>query len=521
MQDLAREIVSEIKGSWRYRYVAIVVAWVVCIFGWLTVYAYPDAYESSAKVYVDTTSALKPLLERMTVNTDVLSRVEMVSAAMLGTPRLREVAESTGLMDRLSVDYDIDNLVDDMRRHLSISGELGDSANLYTISYRDRDPDIAYAVVSRLLSIFVDESVGENRTDTENAQAFIRQELEKLGAELSAAESALAKFKRENVGRMPGASGDYFGRLRSEMDSLERVEASLRRAIGRRDALRAQIAGETPTLDVTTATKTELDDRIAVNESKLQDLQLRFTDLHPDVIAIKETIRQLKEQKRAEIQSLIAGDGAGVASDNPVFQNIQIELTDVNVEIASLRQEASTHQRKIAELRDLVNVLPEVEAELSRLTRDYDVKRAQYESLLERLQVAELSESAEENQDVKFRVFEPPQTPDDPIEPDRPLLIVATLLTGLAAGAGLAYFLNRLNPVFSDIVALRQATELPILGPVQVLSMSDYRRQRFIQLATFFLSFGALCVVFGAIFIKHEEGSKYVQGVVSERLAKG
>ena len=448
MQDLIRELIGEIKGSWRYRFPAVLMAWVICITGWLIIYAYPDQYESSARVYVNTTSALRPLLERMTVNTDVLSRVEMVSAAMLGAPRLQEVAAETGLASRLTREYEIDDLIRDMRKSVTVASAGIESPNIYTISYRDPEPETAFEVVSLLLGIFVDESVDENRADTENAQEFIRQELDKLGAELSDAESTLADFKRENVGRMPGASGDYFGRLQSEMDDLERIEASLRRAIGRRDALTAQIAGETPALDVTAATQTELDERIADNESKLQELQLRFTDRHPDIIAVKETIRQLKELRQSEIDEFLAGEGATVASDNPVLQNIQIELTDVNVEIATLREEAETHNRKIRELRNLVNVLPEVEAELARLTRDYDVKRTQYESLLERLQVAELSESAEENEDIKFRVFDPPLMPDDPASPNRPTLVMITLLVGLGAGGGLAFLLNRLNPVF-------------------------------------------------------------------------
>ncbi|MCH8133243.1 MAG: hypothetical protein IIA30_11890, partial [Myxococcales bacterium] len=73
-------------------------------------------------------------------------------------------------------------------------------------------------------------------------------------------------------------------------------------------------------------------------------------------------------------------DGAGVASDNPVFQNIKIKLTTVNVDIATLTAQESNQQRKIAALQDLMDVLPEVEAELSRLTRDYDVKQSQYQS---------------------------------------------------------------------------------------------------------------------------------------------
>jgi len=517
MHELARELVSEIKGAWRYRLLAIGTAWAVCVLGWLTIYAYPDSYESSARVYVNTTSALKPLLDRMTVNTDVLSRVEMVSAAMLGTPRLREVASETGLVDRIKPDYDLTDIIADMRRQATVSSDGYENPNLYTISYRDSDPKMAYAVVSRLLKIFVDESVGENLTDAEAAQSFIREELGKLGAELSAAEAALAEFKRQNVGQMPGSSGDYFGRLQAEMDSLERVEASLRRAIGRRNALRGQLAGEASSIDLATGGQSELDERISESEATLQELQLRFTDQHPDVIALKATIVELKNRKRAEIAALIAGDAANVTSDNPVFQNIQIELTDVNVEIASLQEEADTHRRKIRQLRELVDVLPEVEAELARLTRDYDVKKTQYETLLERLQVAELSESAEENQDVKFRVFDPPQLPNDPVQPNRPLLIAAVLLVGLAAAGGLAFVLNRLNPVFSDVVTLRNVTSLPLLGTVQILSLPDYRRRRLVQVAGVLFAMAGLALVFGIMYSNHEAGSQYVQRLFSGR----
>ncbi len=463
----------------------MIVTWVVCVIGWFAVYAYPDSYESRAKVYVDTNSALRPLLEQMTVDTDVLSRVELVTTAMLGRPQLEKVARETDLHLRAATAEDMDDLVFGMRQRIEILNDSRQEPNLYEITYLDPDPDMAQNVVSTLLNIFVEDSLGENRTDTQQAQEFLRLQLQSLGEELSTAEQSLADFKREHVGRMPGESGDYFGRLQSEMEALEDTRSLLRIATRRQTALRQQLAGESPSIDPTNSPQSELDQRIADNESRLQELQLRFTDLHPDVIAVKETLQQLKDQKQAELDALMGAGGAGIASDNPVFQNIQIELTNVSVEIATLREQEATHNRKIDQLRELIDVLPQVEAELARLTRDYDVKQTQYQNLLQRLEVAELSESAEQSEDVKFRIIDPPLLPDTPAAPNRPLIIALVLLSGLAAGGAVAFLLNRMKPVFSSAKVLRDAIGLPVLGAVQIMRTKERRQWRKAQLVSF------------------------------------
>ena len=97
MQEQIQDFFADHKGSWRYRWAALGMAWLVCLIGWFAVYTYPDSYESAATVYVDTNSALRPLLDQMTVDTDVLSRVELVTIAMLGRPQLEKVARETDL----------------------------------------------------------------------------------------------------------------------------------------------------------------------------------------------------------------------------------------------------------------------------------------------------------------------------------------------------------------------------------------------------------------------------------------
>jgi len=514
MLDQLQEVTAQFKGAWRYRWHALGLAWVVCLIGWLTVYLLPDSYESSAKVYVDTNSALEPLLDKMTVNTDVLSRVDLVTTVMLGRSALEKVARDTDMHLRLESSEDMEYLIFDMRERIDIMNDRRDEPNLFTISFRDRDPKAAQDVVATLLNTFVEDSLGENRVDTQQAQAFLREQIRKLGEELSTAEKNLAEFKRENVGRVPEQGRDYFSRLQAEMDALEATRGELRLAQRRQQALRQQLSGEVPIIDSSSGLQSDLDRRIDEHESRLEELQLRFTDLHPDIIAVKQTLEQLKAQKQAELDALVTTDGSGVASDNPVFQNIQIELTNVSVELAALREQERSQTRKIADLRQLVDVLPQVEAELTRLTRDYDVRQSQYQALLQRLEIAELSESAEQSEDVKFRIIEPPIFPDGPAAPDRPLMIAMVLLAGLGLGAALAYLIDQINPVFSSARMLENSIGLPVLGSVQVMRTAERKRWRIAQVTAFGGGLVALCVVFVVVLIMHEDGRHLLKALV-------
>ena len=513
MQDLLRQVISQIRGGWRFRRTLVLSAWLVCVLGWLLVYVMPDTYESEATLYVDTTSALRPLLEQMTIDSDVLSRVELVTRAMLGRPLLERVARETDLHLRAATREEMDRQIIDMRDRITIRNEQR-RQNLYNIRYRDEDPVAAQAVVASILNIFIEDSLGASRVDTEQAQEFLRRELDKLETALEKAESELADFKKRNVGLMPGESGDYFQRLQSGMDALEQVESALRLAYRKRDALSQQLAGEQPLLDSPTGLPSPLDQRIADQQSLLEQLQLRFTDRHPDVITIKRTLEQLREQKQARLEELMNGGPAEIASDNPVFQNIQIELTNVNVEIETLLEQEATQERRIAELRELIDVLPEVEAELARLVRDYDVHQAQYQDLLQRLEIAELSQSAEQSEEVQFRIIDPPLVPEDAIAPNRTLFLLGVLVVGLGCGVGLAFLRNQLEPVFHDVMALRDVTDIPVLGSVIGLRLHGQADPVKRQVAVFSVAIGMLCVLFVGVVLLQNVGGPLIRAYV-------
>ena len=50
-----------------------------------------------------------------------------------------------------------------------------ETKTLFTISYRNASPKLAYDVVQTLLSMFVESATGANRSDMENARRFLDQ----------------------------------------------------------------------------------------------------------------------------------------------------------------------------------------------------------------------------------------------------------------------------------------------------------------------------------------------------------
>ena len=132
----------------------------------------------------------------------------------------------------------------------------------------------------------------------------------------------------------------------------------------------------------------------------------------------------------------------------------------------------------------------------------------------QRLKVAELSESAGQSEDVKFRIIDPPILPAVPIAPNRPLLIVAVLLGGLGAGAGLAFLRNQIEPVFSDVRDVRNVTGLAVLGPVLTMRTEHQLMRQKLEIGQIAGYVIALCGLFVVVLLFHQQGSRLIQAVI-------
>jgi polysaccharide chain length determinant protein (PEP-CTERM system associated) len=369
------------------------------------------------------------------------------------------------------------------------------------VSFEDSNPTTAFKVVQAVLDTFMEDTLGLKRTDSDVAQRFLRSQLSDYETRLFEAEQRLAAFKQQNVGLLPGGSkGDYYTRLEADMSTLQQMQARQRQLTERRNELERQLQGEEPTYGLMGSSEgSPIDQQIAGFKAQIDELLLKYTDRHPQVVALKETIAKLEEEKRqgAKISSSVAPPGAGITGDqalvrsldmNPVYQNLRLALSQADADLAELRGQIAAQQAQVASLRSKVEAVPEIEAELTRLSRDYDVNKAQYETLLKRLESAKISEQADVSSDnVKFRVIEPPFKPLAPVGPNRTLMSTIVLLAAIGFGLAFAIFMAQVRPTISTRDTLQSVTGIPVLGSVSaalVRSVLPWYRQQSVMVST-------------------------------------
>jgi polysaccharide chain length determinant protein (PEP-CTERM system associated) len=537
MQALIEQVLTELRGAWRFRRYALAVAWGVCLFGWFVVLAIPDTYQSSARVNVDTRTSLGSVVEGLVVKNDVEAQLNLVRQTLLGRGNLEKVAQQVGLDVTARTGPEREALLTSIMSRIEIALEPPLTRDpripntLFRITFNDHDRATTLKVVDVLLNSFVEDTMGSDRNGTALAQRFLREQLNDYGRRLAEAESQLAEFKKKNVGLVPGDEGGYFSRLTTEMQEVKRLQSALTYASSRRAELQRQLHGETPFVppaDGSSGSRSsqgnpvgsgDTASRIQETQAHLDDLLLRYTERHPEVIATKETLDALKARQREELAALRRGDpGAAAlanATSNPVYQNIQTQLNQADVTIAELRSQLADHQRNEAELRRLVDTAPEVEAEYARLTRDYTVTKTQYNNLLERLEKARLSGDAEQTGVVKFNIVDPPSAGFKPIFPNRPLFLVAVLIVGLGAGGAVAYLMHMIRPVFATSRSLADMTGLPVLGSVTRSWVEKYRAQLRRGLLRYSFAAGLLFVVFIVVVVAQQPGSRLLRQMLS------
>jgi polysaccharide chain length determinant protein (PEP-CTERM system associated) len=525
MQDLLKILFDEIRGAWRYRWTALLVAWAICLGGWFFVNSLPNIYEARAQVYVDAESRLAEVMGQVGVSRGVGSRVFVVRQAMLGRPQIERVANETEYDLRATTPEKLEGLYNKLGDKIVIrTGRSSQSRNLYTITFEDHDRNMAIAVVTALLNAFVEDVLKLKEQGTDEVDDYLDSQLNHYSGLLREAEQGLADFKKENVGLLPGASGGIFEKLQLQMSQLQQAELDFRVETDRREELRRQIQNENPLLPDSgdgnagvnvpgSLLATQISDLV----KKRSDLLLSFTERHPDVIALDEQLQQLYDQQRRERAAMVRGgtgmEGA-VNATNPVYQTVQIALNDSSVKIAGLQSKVRRHRSIVAEYRGQIDIIPQVEAELATLTRDYDQYRALYNEIMVRKERERMGKVGSDNDVVSFNVTEPPTAALDPIGPKRTLMLSATLIFALGAGGCIAFLMSQLNPVFHDVSGLRKYLGYPVLGQINMTSSSERQKVERRNALAFGVAASGLMLLFVVVVVLQGPAARVVRSLL-------
>ncbi|CCQ72970.1 putative Lipopolysaccharide biosynthesis protein [Magnetospira sp. QH-2] len=490
------------------------VAWLVCLIGWPVVAFIPDKYESNARIVVDTESMLRPLLRGLTVETNKLQQIEIMHRTLLSRPNLEKVIRMTDLDIGAVTEAETEKLIQRLQSNVTVTAQR---TNLFLIAYSDPIPEVAYKVVQALISIFVEGNLGTSRKELDSARQFIDEQVRIYEEQMTTAEQRLSRFKQANIDLLPGSS-NYYDFLTAARSELTKLKENLADADTRVSEIQRQLGGVPEYIEFDddstgSGPPSGVASRLMELQHRMDDLLLKYTKNHPDVKATQRLVDDLKKELAEERASAATGGpGSGgpaiTRRPNEVYQSIKMQLVSAQTEVASLRSKVSRQEGVNAKLEEQASMVPEVESELDRLTRDFELSRKNYEELLARQEAAIMSESQETKAEkVQFRIVEPPTLPVIPTGLKRSLVLTAVMVLGFGAGLGLVTLFVSLQTTFPSTLRLAQVTGRPVLGIVSVSVPKGTKTYRTVRIVTFVLAIWVLIAVyFGLMVVERNIG---------------
>jgi polysaccharide biosynthesis transport protein len=470
MNGLYDEIRVALHKIWRRRWLALLVAWGICLLGWLVISLIPNKYQSDATIFVQTQSMLP---DKVGVSREDRAReVERVKNLLTSTVNLEKVVKNTSLGKNLTTPQEVTAMAMSLKSLVKVE-ELRE--NMFKISAEsnlggrtDREnATLARDLVQSMIDVFVEENIAGNKGETAQTLEFLDKQIDMNATRMHDSENALIAFQQKNVGMLPGIGSSSMRRESLRME-LNQVESQLIQAQSSLSATNAQLGSTPPMLTGASSYVGgggPASARLAGLEAQIESAQARgWTDSHPDMQALQKEVARARVAAANESTGRMVG---GSSTPNPAYGPLRSMQAQYGASVAALSQRRAQLGAELASQNAHQIDEPGLAAEQDRLTREYDGVKAQYQKLLaDRESIRLRGDMDVSTGSVKFSITDPPAVAKKPSAPDRPVLLTGVLLFGLLAGAGVSFVVSQLQTGFSTAKQLATSSGMSVIGAI-------------------------------------------------------
>jgi polysaccharide biosynthesis transport protein len=424
---------------WKHRSAVLILLLFGGVLSFLIVRQLPSVYRSEAVILVDS-QKIPERYVASTVSTDVQDRLATISQEILSTTRLQKIIRTFGLYREERKHLVPEEIIEVMRKDISIKLERGwtrDRPGAFRVGYEGQNPTVVAEVANQLANLFIEENLQTRERQAEGTADFIDSQLTEAKKALDDMEARVSKYKLAHNGDLPeqqAAISASLARLQIELqgnqDAINRVQQDKITLQATLQAAEASAGAEFdhPVKSDSGNSHGRADDKTA-SETDSQFLQDEYDVLnklykpnYPKMVALRRSIEKQKmaeDGERARLEGLKA----------------QIALLDKNIQKKNAERDAIV--KSIADYQARMDQLPVREQEMAELSRDYEMSKDNYKSLLDKkLDAGMASDMERRQQGERFTMIDPPRVPEKPIRPKRALL--TALGCALSLGFALA-----------------------------------------------------------------------------------
>jgi polysaccharide chain length determinant protein (PEP-CTERM system associated) len=454
------------------------------------VFRLPDIYESTTLIVVKSSTLPNSVVPMITEET--LTR-ELASISQVVTSRssLQPLVEKYDLYkEERQRGEAMEVIIDDMRKgiNVKVNTSRNDITNAFNITYRGRDPKTTQAVAGELASRYIDEQTKGTVNAGASAKQFIEEQVRAAKEEVDTIDTHRLAYLQQNINNLPSQSQALVGRLTALAEQQKALVAEQGRLRDLAAAYRSQLgdiskgyeqeivlSAENTTDPKTTAAWAHLVSRRSEYEGELQLLLTQYKEKHPDIVAKKKQIEDIKsqqdqmmnewkdriEERRQKLTKLT----------DPRLLTLRTNISMVEGDMDRQNRLLAETNRQIGELNARINAIPNAEVGLQAIDREYQTKKTNYDNLLlQQSKIVVGADAAKEQQGGGIQVVDPANLPEKPVAPKRFVLTAGGFGIGIALGMLLVmiFEVRRLFTI-QTIEDAKHYTSLPVLASIPEL----------------------------------------------------
>lgn len=457
-----KDIVTALRAElirFRYWYVLLFVLISFSLIG--VGILWPKTYTTSAVLFADVTNIIEPLLKGQAEMTKI-DRSEQASEVIYTSKNMVAAAIAAGLISKDTPDVQQDRLVRQMRAGISISRERNN--NHFKVSYEADNPDRSFELLNAIINVFIEDTARKKRDESVGAYNFIDAQVQTYRKQLESAEEKLKEFNAKNT---DGTEQSVSARIASLRQEIETLKITIEETQARVNSIQRQLGSEGEYLQA----KGKIDEmrqRRAALGAQLEQLLLGYQESYPDIVSLRAQIAEL-DDAIAKVQSSGEVFGNSEKVENPLYEELRKQLSEAEVNVLSQKRRMQSLVTLQEQEYERQTRIAANQAQLSELTRDYNVTKNVYEEMLQRKEAARLSMTLDiEGQGVSYRIQEPATFP---LKPSGILFIHFAILgpiIGLLLPLGLIVLYVLLDPHFRSARALQRQlpADVELIGVV-------------------------------------------------------
>ena len=441
-----KEIFRYLRALYRYRYLFIIISLVVMTVIGSYSFTLPKKYSADTTVFIER-NVIDNLVRGIAVSPDINDRIRVLRYAILSrdlvTKTLEDVDSDIFLKSVAEQQTYISNLI--KRINLRIRGK-----ELFTLSLVDRNPAFAQKFVNTLVGKYVEENISAKRDETYGANRFLGEQIEIFKQKLEAAEDKIISFRKKNGIYFSVDETATLANIRDLEGQIENLELTQDTLFARKRQIQSQLDSLPETIDM--VSESAEGNRLAGMENRLNNLLLKYTDNYPEVIRLKSEIDGLKKRLTQPDSEERKPERTRLTSLNPLHQDLQGRVFDIDAELSSLKAKKLNLQKTIAKRENELRDVPTARKEMGILVQERDSVRNVYNELLGRMSQSEVSKQMEiGNKAATFRIVDAAILPKTPVSPNMLKMFLLALAGGIGCGIGVVYLLESMDSRVRDV----------------------------------------------------------------------